>query len=77
VKELLEETSTQQIFWDDEIDIVWGVLHGGVHTLDHAEENIDAQERIRERLGRQMTRVLVDIRPLRTMTKEAREYYAN
>jgi len=77
MKKLMEETSTQKIYWDDENEIVWGELSFDVQTLEKAIENIDAQEKIRGALGREMTRVLIDMREMKSITREAREYFAN
>ena len=45
MKELRVETSTQKLFWDSENEIVWGELFANQATLEHAKENVDAQER--------------------------------
>ena len=73
----MEETSTQKLYWDEENEIVWGELIFEIQTLEKAIENIDAQERIRDALGKEMTRVLIDMREMKSITREAREYYAN
>ena len=77
MKELKEETSTQKLYWDTENQIVWGVLFGDQNTVEHAKENIDAQERIRDSLKKKQTRVLIDMTAVNEITKEARDYYAN
>jgi len=77
MKKLMEETSTQKLYWDEENEIIWGELSFEIQTLEKAIENIDAQERIRDALGKEMTRVLVDMREMKSITREAREYYAN
>jgi 23S rRNA U2552 (ribose-2'-O)-methylase RlmE/FtsJ len=77
MRKLLEETSTQDIYWDESNNIVWGELKFDVQTLETAIENIDAQERIRVLLGKKMTRVLIDMREMKSMNREAREYFAN
>ena len=73
----MEETSTQKLYWDEENEIVWGELSFEIQTLEKAIENIDAQERTRDALGKEMTRVLIDMREMKSITREAREYYAN
>jgi len=73
----MEETSTQKLYWDEENEIVWGELSFQIQTLEKAIENIDAQERIRDALGKEMTRVLIDMREMKSITREAREYYAS
>ncbi len=76
MKKLMEETSTQKLYWDDENNIVWGELDATPHTLETAKENIDAQERIRDAVNRERTRVLIDMRQTTKVSREAREYYA-
>ena len=61
MKELKEETSTQKLYWDSENEIVWGDLFGDQKTEEHAKENVDAQERIRDSLNKEKTRVLIDM----------------
>ena len=75
--ELKEETSTQKIYWDEENEIVWGVLNKSVQTLEDAKENINAQEKIRDSLQREKIRVLIELDPVTKISKEARDYYAN
>ncbi len=77
MKELRAETSTQKIYWDRENEIVWGELFGNLTTEELAKENIDAQERVRDSLGKAKTRVLVDMRATTEISKEARDYLAN
>ncbi len=77
MKKLMEQTSTQKLFWDSDENIVWGELDSTPQTLQTAQENIDAQERVRDALGREMTRVLIDMRQTTRVTREAREYYAS
>ena len=76
MKKLMEETSTQKLYWDDENNIVWGKLNTAPQTLGTARDNIDAQERIRDALNRPKTRVLIDMRQTTRITREARQYYA-
>ena len=73
MKVLKEETSTQKLYWDTENKIVWGLLFGDQKTVEHAKENIDAQERIRDSLKKKKTRVLIDMTAVSEITKEARE----
>ena len=70
------ETSTQKIYWDDKNEIVRGVLCFEKQTLEKAIENIDAQEKVRDELGKEMTRVVIDMREAKSITRDAREYYA-
>ena len=77
MKELKEETSTQKLYWDSENEIVWGELFADQKTEEHAKENIDAQERIRDSLNKVKTRVLVDMSAVTEISKEARDYFAN
>ena len=77
MKELKEETSTQKLYWDSENEIVWGVLFADQKTEEHAKENIDAQERLRDSLKKEKTRVLIDMMAVSEITKEARDYFAN
>lgn len=77
MKELKEETSTQKIYWDNENEIVWGEIYADVNSLDKAIENIDAQERVRDSLKRDKTRVLIDMGVVTEINKEARDYFAN
>ena len=76
MKTLVVETSTQKLYWDEENDIAVGVLVFAEQTLDKAKENIDAQQRIRDDLGKEKTRVLIDMREMKSITRDAREYYA-
>ncbi len=77
MKTLKEQTSTQRLYWDAENGIVWGELFGNVPTAAHAEENVDAQERLRDLLARRKTRVLIDMTDVTEIAKEARDYFAN
>ena len=76
-KELRATTSTQKIYWDPENKIVWGKVFRNVTTEELARENIDAQERVRDSLNREMTRVLVDMCDVTEMSKAARDYFGN
>ncbi len=73
----MEQTSTQKLFWGADENIVWGELDATPQTLETAKENIDAQERVRDALGKEMTRVCVDMRQTVRITREARDYYAS
>ena len=77
MKSLVEQTSTQKLYWDEENQIVIGECFGAIHLREKAKENVDAQERIRDRLGKEKTRVLVDMRQIESISREARVYYAN
>ncbi len=77
MKKLVEETSTQKLYWDEEIQIVFGECLDMIHSEEAAKENIDAYERVRDRLGKEKTRVLVDMRAIKSISRDAREYYAN
>ena len=77
MKELRVETSTQKLFWDSENEIVWGELFANQATLEHAKENVDAQERLRDSLNKAKTRVLIDMTSVIEISKEARDYFAN
>ena len=77
MKELKSETITQKLYWDAESEIVWGELFESVQTVDSAIENIDAQERLRDELGKEKTRVIIVIGALTVISKDAREYFAN
>ena len=48
MRKLMEQTSTQKLFWDSDENIVWGELDSTPQTLQTAQENIDAQERVRD-----------------------------
>ncbi len=76
MRELMEQTSTQRLYWDTDENIVWGELDSTPQTLQTAEENIDAQARIRDALGKEITRVVIDMRQTVQITREARNYYA-
>ncbi len=71
------ETSTQKLYWDGENEIVWGELFADQTTKERAKENVDAQERVRDILGKAKTRVLIDIAAISEISKEARDYFAN
>ena len=77
MKELKEETSTQKLYWDSENEIVWGEVCADLKTEEHARENVDAQERIRDSLNKAKTRVLIDMTRVTEISKEARDYFAN
>lgn len=77
MKELKEETSTQKIYWDSENEIVWGELFADITTENLAKENIDAQERIRDSINKEKTRVIIDMTAVFEISKEARDYFAN
>ena len=77
MRKLMEQTSTQTLYWDTAENIVWGELGSTRQTLQTAEENIDAQARVRDALGKEMTRVVIDMRQTVQITREARNYYAS
>ena len=77
MKELMVETSTQKLYWDGENEIVWGELFADQTTKERAKENVDAQERVRDILGKAKTRVLIDMAAISEISKEARDYFAN
>ncbi len=77
MKELKEETSTQKIYWDSENEIVWGELFADITKEELAKENIDAQERIRDSMNKEKTRVIIDMTAVFEISKEARDYFAN
>ncbi len=76
MRKLMEQTSTQKLFWDFDEGIVWGELDSTPQTLQTAQDNIVAQERVRDALGKEMTRVLIDMRQTTRITREARQHYA-
>ena len=73
MKELKVETSTQKLYWDSENEIVWGELFANQTTVEHAKENIDAQERMRDSLKKKKTRVHIDMTSVTEISKEARD----
>ena len=75
--ELLEETATQKIYWNVEDEIVEGILTANITLLDQAIEIIDAHERVRDKMNKQKTRVLIDMSKISEVSKEARDYFAN
>jgi hypothetical protein len=77
VKELREETSTAKMTWDSENEIVWTEVFADMTSVEQAMEGMDAQERLRDRLNKEMTRVVVDFRGLTEMSKEVRDYFGN
>ena len=77
MKELKEETPTQRLYWDSEDEIARGELFANVLTEEAAKENVDAQARLRDSLGRAKTRVLIDMTQVTEIRKEARDYFAN
>ena len=76
MRKLMEQTATQKLYWDTDRNIVWGELNSTPQTLQTAQENIEAQARIRDALGKEMTRVLIDMRQTTRITREARHHYA-
>jgi len=77
MEELKEETSTQKLYWDSENEIVRCILFADLTTEELAMENVDAQERIRDSLNKEKTRVLIDMTTVTEIAKEARDYFAN
>ena len=77
MKEVRAETSTQKLYWDSENEIVWGELFGDQTTEDQARETVDAQESLRDSLNKKKTLVLIDMRDITEISKEARDYFAN
>ena len=77
MRELREETSTVKLSWDSENAIVRCVIFADLLREEQAKENIDAQERLRDRLKKERTRVLVDMSALIEMSKEVRDYFGN
>ena len=72
----MEQTATQKLYWDTDENIVWGELGSTPQTLQTAQENIEAQARTRDALGKEMTRVLIDMRQTTRIGREARNHYA-
>ena len=77
MKALKIETSSQKLYWDSENEIVWGALFANQVTEELAKENVDAQERLRDMVGKSKTRVLVDMTEITKISKDARDYFAN
>jgi len=77
VRRQVAETSTQVLYWDDELRIVWGEVRDALHDEAAAAANIDAQEKIRDETGVRKTRAVIDMRRVHAISREAREYYAN
>ena len=77
MKELKEETSTVKLYWDSENEIVWCEIFANLRKEENAKENIDAQERLRDSVNKEKTRVLVDMTELSEMPKGVRDYFAN
>ena len=77
MRKLIEETSTQKLFWDANENVVWTEMDSTPQTLQTAQENIDAHERARDTFGKEKTRVLIDMRQTTRINREARRYYAN
>ena len=77
MKELKIETSTQKLYWDSENEIVWGDLFANQVSEELAEENVDAQESVRDDMNKAKTRVLNDMTKVTAISKEARDYFAN
>ena len=73
----MEKTTSESIFWDTENEIVVGVLVADIKTVDSAIENINAMERVRDKLNKEKIRVLIDMYKVNEITKEARDYFAN
>ena len=77
MEELQEETSTAKIYWDSKNEVAVGKLFANISTLDAAVENIDAQERVRDKMNKKQTRVLIDMSVVSEISKDARDYFAN
>ncbi len=76
-KELRASTSTQKIYWDQENEIVWSNLFANLTTEELAREDVDAQERVRDSLNKEMIRALVDMCDVTEISKAARDYFGN
>lgn len=77
MKELKIETSSQKLYWDSENEIVWGALFANQVTEELAKENVDAQERLRDMVGKMKIRLLVDMTEITEISRDARDYFAN
>ena len=77
MKAMKVETATQKLYRDSENEIVWGELFAKQLTEEHARENIDAQESVRDGMNRVKTRVLIDMTAVTEITKGARDYFAS
>ena len=77
MKKLMEQTSTQRIYWNEDKQLVIGECFAAIHSQEKAKENIDAQEQVRDRLGKEKTRVLIDMSLIKSISRDARMYYAN
>ncbi len=64
------------VFWDDELSIAWCVLTKSHHGAAEARQNVDAIARVRDDLGKKKVRVVIDIRNVETVSREARLVYA-
>ncbi|MCA9710741.1 MAG: STAS/SEC14 domain-containing protein [Myxococcales bacterium] len=73
---LFEQTPTMDVSWDDGHGIVWAVPTTPTHDGLQARQNVDAIARLRDHHGFKMVRVLVDLRRVRGIDRDARVMYA-
>lgn len=67
---------TSELYWDDELEVAWVTHSGELHEEEHARLNIAAVERLTKAQGIDKTRLLVDMRQIRSVSREARTLYA-
>jgi len=67
---------SSELFWDDEHEIGWVVHTGESHSEEEARLNIEAAARLTKAQGLEKMPMLVDIRLLRSISREARTLYA-
>lgn len=77
MKKFIAKTSTATCYWDTENDIVWIGYNANPITKIHAVENVETIEKIRNKMNRKKCLVLVDMKKVTDVSKEARDYFAN
>lgn len=72
---LREQSPAMDVYWDDELSMSWCVLTAPHHDGAEAQQNVEAIGRLRDGLGKKKVRVLIDIRAVETITRQARTLY--
>ena len=66
-----------ELLWDDEHELAWVVHSGDTHGEDDACSSMDATRRLIRAHGLKKVRIVVDMRQVRSVSREARAAYAD
>lgn len=72
---LREQSPAMDVYWDDELSMSWCVLTAAHHGAVEARQNVEAIGRLRDSLGKKKVRVIIDIRAVETISRQARTLY--